>query len=118
MDGLSGRSIEVSAKHPVYRSYMYADDLVIWLMTIVAASGVAAPIFNVGSDVAYTVHEVAQIVADFFGVEVDANQVTDDKIDRYVPSIAKAQEELGLHLRYDLKSAIAETTSRIKLIKN
>lgn len=34
-DGLQGKPIQVKATFPVYRSYMYADDLVIWLMTMV-----------------------------------------------------------------------------------
>lgn len=33
-DGLQGRPITVKARKEVYRSYMYADDLVEWMMTI------------------------------------------------------------------------------------
>ncbi len=45
-DGLSGRDINVKADRRVYRSYMYADDLVRWLMTLAENANPHCPVFN------------------------------------------------------------------------
>ncbi len=113
-DGLARRPIEVKARKAVYRSYMHADDLVRWLMTLAEAAGPEAPVFIVGSDEAMTMGEIAQVVADRFGVPAEVPAITDSAIDRYVPSIARARTELGLGLSYDLASAVHEVATRLE----
>jgi len=113
-DGLAGRPIEVKARKAVYRSYMHADDLVRWLMTLADAADREAPVYNVGSDEALTMGEIAQVVARRFGVPADVPPVSDPAIDRYVPSIARARAELGLNLSFDLASAIDDVATRIE----
>lgn len=112
-DGLAGRRIEVKARHAVYRSYMHADDLVDWLMHIALAAESSCPIFNVGSDEAYTVGQVAQMVARRFNVEAYVPPFTSDEVDRYIPSVARAYQRLGAHLAYDLPAAIDDVASRL-----
>ncbi|MEJ7925882.1 NAD(P)-dependent oxidoreductase [Sphingobium sp. AN641] len=112
-DGLAGRRIEVKARHAVYRSYMHADDLVHWLMTIATVADSGCPIFNVGSDEAYTVGQVAQMVARRFDVDADVPSFTSDRVDRYIPSVARARETLGLRLAYDLPAAIDDIAGRL-----
>ena len=113
-DGLCGRPIKVNANKLVYRSYMYADDLVEWLMTIAAASNTQCPIFNVGSDEAIEMRDIALTVAHFFEVEVAAPKITDTGVDRYVPSIDSAFTVLGLVNKHDLASSIYETVKQIR----
>ncbi len=113
-DGLAGRGIEVKARKAVYRSYMHADDLVRWLMTLAEAAEPSAPVYNVGSDQALTMGEIAQVVADRFGVQADVPPITDASVDRYVPSIAKARAELGLSLSFDLRSAVDDVAARLE----
>jgi dTDP-glucose 4,6-dehydratase len=113
-DGLRQRPVVVHATHPVYRSYMHADDLVRWLMTLATHASVAAPIYNVGSPEAVSVVGLARAVADRFGVEVRIPPPQSERIDRYVPSIEKAHRELGLGLRYNLASALDEIIGRLR----
>jgi dTDP-glucose 4,6-dehydratase len=113
-DGLLGKSIKVSATKSVYRSYMYADDLVKWLMTIAHSSNSQCPIYNVGSADAIEVRELAKKVGHYFGVNIEAAEINNLEADRYVPSIAKAFSELGLSIEYDLSSSIIETAKQIK----
>lgn len=113
-DGLEGRTVRVNARKAVYRSYMHADDLVRWLMTIAEASGTSAPIYNVGSDEAHTVGEVASVVARRFRVGADVPPIEPGSIDRYIPSIARARQELGLELSYDLEAAVYDVATRLE----
>jgi nucleoside-diphosphate-sugar epimerase len=112
-DGLAGRPIEVKARHAVYRSYMHADDLVRWLMSLADAADFDAPAYNVGSDEAVTMGELAQVVAKRFAVPAEVPAVTDLAVDRYVPSIARARAELGLELTFDLASAVDDVALRL-----
>lgn len=112
-DGLTGRPIAVKARKAVFRSYMHADDLVRWLMTMAEAASREAPVFNVGSDEAVTMGETARIVARRFGVAADVPPIDDPAIDRYVPSIARARTALGLHLRFDLAAAVDDVATRL-----
>jgi len=113
-DGLRGRPVKVNAQKRVYRSYMHADDLVRWLMTIADNASVDCPIFNVGSDEAYTIGEVASAVARRFGVAADVPAITETDMDRYIPSIAKANRELSLKLSFDLNDGIDDIANRLR----
>ena len=113
-DGLNFRSINVNARHKVYRSYMYADDLVEWLMTIAEKSSTSSPVYNVGSDQSILIDELAQKIGTIFGVNAPLRNHESDYIDRYVPNIDKAKNELNLVNKYYLDDAINLT---IKLLK-
>lgn len=112
-DGVAGRQIRVTARKPVYRSHMHADDLVRWLMTLATHGTPACPTYNVGSDEAVTVNDLALRIAARFGVAAEMPEVTDPVADRYVPSIDKARRDLGLTLKYDLVSAIDAVAARL-----
>lgn len=112
---INNKPIVVKAKHKVYRSYMYADDLVEWLMTIVEHSSTKCPVYNVGSDEAILVSDLANKLAELYHCQVDIPLITESKIDRYIPSIEKAKVELGLSLKYDLASSIQETIKNLNL---
>lgn len=112
-DGLQGRPIQVKATYPVYRSYMHADDLVTWLMTMAANADTQCEAFNVGSDYAVNMGELAQQVASQLGVEASVPLHTEAKVDRYIPSIQKAKTKLGLELKLDLPTAIRTTIDSI-----
>lgn len=108
-DGLQGRKISVKANRKVFRSYMYADDLVKWLMTIASSSSPACPIYNVGSDQAIEIHELARQIAIRFGVNLDIVKITEEVSDIYVPSTQKALLELGLRCKFNLEEALNQT---------
>jgi len=112
-DGLAGRAITVNARRPVYRSYMHADDLVRWLMTIAHNADTQCSIYNVGSDQAFTIGDVARKVAERFGLQADVPDFESNDADRYVPSIQRARHRLGLSLRLDLNSALDDVVLRL-----
>jgi nucleoside-diphosphate-sugar epimerase len=114
-DGLLGRPIKVNAKYRVYRSYMYADDLVEWLMTIVGKSSESCPIYNVGSDQSILIDELAYKVGLYFGQNISYGYYLDEFVDRYIPCTDKAENLLNLKNRYDLDDAISKTIQLIKL---
>lgn len=105
-DGLAGRAIQVKADKKVYRSYMYADDLVEWLLTIAQASTEKCPIYNVGSDQIIEIHEMARVFSNKFNVLTSEVKLSSNIPDRYIPSTNKAKSELNLTLKYDLLSSI------------
>jgi len=107
--------IIVKANHRVYRSYMYADDLVEWLMTIVEHASAECPIYNVGSDEGVMLGDLAEKLALSYGITADVNKITVDKIDRYIPSVDKVTRTLGLQLKYDLDLAVKKTIENICL---
>lgn len=113
-DGLADRPIEVKAQRPVVRSYMHADDLVRWLMTIADAASPACPVYNVGSDQAVEMLELARLVAARFGVPVRSADRAPAPVDRYVPSTARAARDLGLRLEHDLVRAVETTIQMLE----
>lgn len=113
-DGLSGDVISVKAQHEVFRSYMYADDLVIWLMTIADNANTNCPIFNVGSNEVIEIRALAQKVADAFKIQIVAPPLLiDGEPDRYIPSIEKAIKQLNLKLQFSLDEALDLTVRKI-----
>ena len=112
-DGMAGRTVTVNAPHPVIRSYMYADDLVRWLMTIADHAAFDCPIYNVGSDESVDVADLARRVASRYDVRAQVPEQVVTPIDRYVPSIERAKRELGLTLDFDLDRSLDTMVERL-----
>ena len=70
-----------------------------------------------GSDQAILVVDLAMELSQSFRVPAEVPLVTETKIDRYIPSIKKAKNELGLVLKYSLKESINETVKNSIQIK-
>ena len=86
----NGENIIVKSNGIVYRSYMHADELVISLIKILLKSSLDCPIYNLGSDKSEKLHEVAQRIANQYGVKCIYNLIDEKLIlDRYVPNINK-----------------------------
>jgi nucleoside-diphosphate-sugar epimerase len=105
-DGLAGRDINVKADRKVYRSYMYADDLVRWLMTLAENANPQCPVYNVASDKEVEIKELADIVANIFNVRIKSSENSIKHVDRYIPSVEKANNELDLCSDYELNESI------------
>lgn len=114
---LAGQSILLSGNGLAYRSYLYAADLAVWLWTILF-SGEALRFYNVGSDQAISMRELAEAVAMHFKpcpkVQMAANTVENTKADWYVPDINRACQELQLTVEVTLADAIARTINWYK----
>ena len=111
-DGLRGGPIQVKGDGMPYRSYLYAADLVIWLWTILFKGEAYRP-YNVGSEEALTIAELAQTVAQAFSppvqVKIARSAVPNRPAERYVPSTQRAQSELNLRQTVDLPESIKRT---------
>jgi nucleoside-diphosphate-sugar epimerase len=111
-DGLAGGPIRVNSDGTPYRSYLYAADLAIWLWTILFRGEAARP-YNVGSGHALNIAELAEQVAGFFpsrsDVVIAKKPVSGRAADRYVPSVERAVEELGVDVWIPMAEALRRT---------
>ncbi len=116
-DGLCGGPIRVLGDGRALRSYLYAADLAIWLWTILFR-GVSCRPYNVGSDRALTIGELAETIAGGFDPRPEVTvALPPDPLrppDRYVPDIRRAEAELGLAVRIDLAEACRRTIRWLK----
>lgn len=107
-DAIVSKSIKIKGDGSALRSYMDADDLVVWLMTILLR-GKNKEIYNVGSDKELSIKDLANTIARIVpGTEVvvENSLPTSSKRNRYIPSIKKAQRELSLELSINLEESI------------
>lgn len=113
-DVINGKPITVLSKHRVFRSYMYSDDLVRWLLTIADTNKYTNETYNVGSDQPVLLHDLAKWMANEYSVDCKVEEITSADTDTYIPSTQKAASELGLTLRYDLQASIKKTIQILK----
>jgi nucleoside-diphosphate-sugar epimerase len=107
-NGLNGEDILIKGDGTPRRSYLYASDLVIWLLKILT-HGQNKKAYNVGSDEYLSIQEVAQKVSKVFSeMNIEIQEVADagQRPARYVPNINKAKEELQLKVNIDPDLAI------------
>lgn len=111
-DALAGGPVVVRGDGTPQRSYLYAADLVIWLLTIMCR-GASGRVYNVGSEEDVTVgdlaHRVARQAPAAVQVTVARAPSASPMRDRYVPSTERARRELGLTTLIPLDDAIART---------
>lgn len=111
-DALQGGPVRVKGDGTSRRSYLYAADLAIWLWTILF-KGVPARPYNVGSSVDISVADVAGVVASSVRPEADVvieqTPRSASLLQRYLPDTHRAQDELGLRERIDLRESVMRT---------
>jgi dTDP-glucose 4,6-dehydratase len=111
-DALQKEQITVKGNGAAIRSYMDQRDLAEWLLTLLFR-GSAGEAYNVGSDEAVSISQLAYLVRDLLSphksVIILGKSVNDLGRNRYVPNIDKAVQTLGLTLRYSLKEGIVST---------
>jgi nucleoside-diphosphate-sugar epimerase len=94
------------------RSYLYGADLAIWLWTILFRAPSLTPI-NVGSDEDLSIQELALRVADTLDpdtvIKTAGSPVPGVLPPRYVPSVDRAKELLGLEQIVSLEESIRRT---------
>jgi dTDP-glucose 4,6-dehydratase len=110
-DALKGETIRINSDGRSMRSYLYMADLVIWLITILLRGKSAHP-YNVGSDEAISIANLALRIKDVLGSQ-NVIQIRDKAAPtpppRYAPAIHRAQKDLGLKIRIELNDAISRT---------
>lgn len=108
-DCLAGTDIIIRGDGTPYRSYLYADDLVDWLLALLDRGESARP-YNVGSEAALTILELAHQVRATLGTSNDIHIIgTPDPArapSRYIPLTERIRRELGVSEVISLPEAI------------
>ena len=107
-DCLSGKDIVINGDGTPMRSYMYADDLVEWLFAILEHGEAGRP-YNVGSDEAVSIRELAERVRSALGAKngiVVKGAPAGGPPSVYVPVVERARKELGVEVKTGLEEAI------------
>jgi dTDP-glucose 4,6-dehydratase len=111
-DALAGGPIRIQDDGTPCRSYLYAADLAVWLWTILLRGEPSLP-YNVGSAQAVTIAELARIVANVadsaLRIEIVGTPVPGAPAARYVPSVERARQELGLQPIITLEEGVRRT---------
>jgi len=119
-DALRGGPIRVAGDGTPYRSYLYAADLAIWLWQILVRGRSCRP-YNVGSDIAISISELARRVAAAFDpapeIEIACLATPGVAPARYVPSVRRAETELGLRQTVELSDAIHRTVRYLRRVQ-
>jgi dTDP-glucose 4,6-dehydratase len=110
-DALYGDEIVVRSNGDVIRSYMAQEDLAFWLLTVLV-KGRNRTTYNVGSDVAISLRDLAFLIRDILApsIPVQIKGCDDENLFRkkYVPNITRCQTELNLRIKISLEAAIEQ----------
>lgn len=109
-DALRGSDIVVNGDGTPVRSYLDQDDLAHWLLTLLSRAR-AGQAYNVGSDRALTIAELADLVRELLAPDSTVRLLRKPGADatirnRYLPSIVKAKTELGLNVDTSIEESI------------
>ena len=113
-DVMAGGPIRIAGDGTPTRSFLYAGDLAIWLWTMLfEAPSLRA--YNVGSAESVSILELAHAVRDALGstcaIEVAKVPVSGAPVSRYVPSVERAERELGVRQTVPLRETIRRTAA-------
>lgn len=108
-DALWGEEIVVGGDGSPLRSYLDQRDLSEWILTMLAR-GQAGRSYNLGSDQAISISDLATLIRDLLAPEKSIRILKKPESgpsrNRYVPSVDRARDELGLQIRISLPEAI------------
>ncbi|WP_321865198.1 NAD-dependent epimerase/dehydratase family protein [Paraburkholderia tropica] len=111
-DALGKDQIVIRGDGKGVRSYLYAADLAVWLVKLLHM-GANREIYNVGSDAEVTIGDLARTVvatlAPSKSVVIEGAANSPGAGNRYIPSIDRAREQLGLDAWTSLPLAIERT---------
>ena len=110
-DALRGEAIAVAGDGTPLRSYLHMADLVAWLVTILVRGEALRP-YNVGSDEAVSIEQLAREVARLHTPTLPvriARAPSGQPPERYVPDVDRARKELSLEVRIGLRDALRRT---------
>ncbi len=114
-DALAGGPIRIRGDGTPLRSYLYAADLAIWLLTLLVKGMPNRP-YNVGSDQAICLADLAQHIAattNETAIEI-ARAPTPGPAARFIPAIQRARSELGLDVFVPLSPALSRTADWVQ----
>lgn len=112
-DALTKEKITVAGDGTPIRSYMDQRDLSRWLLTLLC-QGKAGHAYNVGSEEAISIADLAHLVRDTLAPEKPVLITHEQSIQlrsRYVPSTLKARQEMKLNQQVSLIESIMTTAN-------
>jgi dTDP-glucose 4,6-dehydratase len=110
-DAVDGRPIRVRSDGRPQRSYLYMTDLVRALLEILTQGDIGVA-YNVGSEEAVTIEELAHCVDRVVGGRgVQLDGVPSSPADRYIPDTSRLRETLGFTPEVSLETAIGRTAA-------
>ncbi len=116
-DAVARRPIRIAGDGTPVRSYLYAADLAIWLWTL-ALRGTPGRAYNVGSETEVSIGDAARAVSRAFDLPPPiAGAVAPPPgclPERYVPSTARARDELGLLTWIEFPEAVTRTADWLR----
>lgn len=111
-DALGGGPIRVLGDGSPYRSYLYPTDMVVWMLAVFAR-GADSRAYNVGSDEAISIRELAARVAQLAGPGLEvtlARRPTAGAVrEGYVPDCSRITSELQVRRTVSFDAAIERT---------
>lgn len=108
-DVLEGNDISLNGDGTAVRSYLYAADLIIWLMKALAV-GKNKSIYNIGSPVEITTLQLAKKICSFNdSSSVNILNLHTDLGNIYVPCTRKSQTDLGVEVYTSIDDSISKT---------
>jgi dTDP-glucose 4,6-dehydratase len=115
---LRGPEVRLRGDGLPVRSYLHTADLAVWLWRILARGASAHP-YNVGSPQGLTLAQVAAVARDRLrpgaAVVLEGQPDPDNPRDRYLPSTARAERELGLRVQIPLGEALERTARWLRV---
>jgi nucleoside-diphosphate-sugar epimerase len=115
---INKKTIFLKTKFKVIRSYMYADDMVFWLLKIITNLNKKYLIYNVGSDKTVDIKQMAIFLANKYKLKLkmkNHNRNYNRFVDNYVPNTSKAKKELALNLNLNNLQSIYKTIKVLSL---
>ena len=119
-DALSSNQIEIQSGGGSVRSYLYATDLCSGLWALLAR-GETGSAYNIGSDQDITIKELAIKVAWLAGTNARVNVRgldTPENVSRYVPSLERLHNEIGMTQSISLEQSLKRTISWLQEVSN
>ena len=111
---IAGRPIHIRGDGTPVRSWLYMADLAVALWTLLMRAP-ANRAYNVGSEVAYSIAEAARLTAATLrpglAIQIDGTPDPLAPLNSYVPSTARAREELGIRQTTSLEEGLRRTAA-------
>ncbi len=112
LDSVKKQPVIIKGDGTPLRSYLYASDLIVWLLTVLVKGNTCTP-YNVGSDQAISIADLAKKISSCFDypveIKVTSQPQTNIKPEQYIPSVTRANSELGLKVTVDIVRGIQKT---------
>lgn len=112
-DALNGTHVDIRGDGRPLRSYLYAADACVWLLHILMQAGSTASAYNVGSEAAISIADLARLIVSKAAPDtpIHIHTAPDHSVPapHYVPDTDKARTCLGLNEYTSLDMALEKT---------